>query len=139
MTTPCFADEYVHTKKLIYSPDDLRELTDDLTAHWSGYKIRVKAGYRTDGASIPRLAWRLVGHPWAQYLPAAIVHDILYETEVWEREMADECFHDLMQCLGVGYLRRKAMWGAVRCCGGPTWRKHTEASKADARRFLVIE
>lgn len=39
--------------------------------HW-----RVPAGYVTDGASIPRLLWSVVGSPYdADHLRAAIVHD----------------------------------------------------------------
>jgi hypothetical protein len=132
-------DTWVHTKKLVRSPDDVRVLTDDLAAEWSGYTIRVRAGYSTDGASIPRLAWRLIGHPWGQYLPAAIVHDILYETEIWDREMADQCFRDLMQWLEVPAWRRALMYRAVRTFGGPTWAKHTEASRTIAREFLEIK
>lgn len=131
-------DTWVHTKKLVRSPDDLRVLTDDLVAEWDGYVIRVKRGYSTDGASIPRLAWRLIGHPWAQYLPAAIVHDVLYEAEVWDRKMADDCFRDLMAWLEVPAIKRATMYRAVRLFGGPTWDKHTMDSIAIAREFLEI-
>jgi hypothetical protein len=131
-------DTWVHTKKLVRSPDDLRVLTDDIVAEWGGYVIRVKRGYSTDGASIPRLAWRVIGHPWAQYLPAAIVHDILYETEVWKRDMADECFLDLMRWLEVPVLKRSAMYRAVRMFGGATWRRHTSESIANAKQYLEI-
>lgn len=134
----CFADKFVHTKKLIMSPDDLRILTDNLTAEWEGWTIRVKAGYRTDGASIPRMAWRVVGHPWAQYLPAAIVHDILYGTEVWDRKEADRCFLGLMQCIGVGWLKSHVIYSAVRMFGGLTWSRHTDASRNYARKYLEV-
>lgn len=133
-----FVDEYVHTKKPVRAPDDMRELTVDLTALWRDLQIRVKAGYRTDGASIPRWAWRVIGHPWAQYLPAAIVHDILYETEFLPRELADQCFRDLMVWLEVPAWRRGAMYRAVRLVGGFTWRKHTARSREYALTFLEV-
>lgn len=134
-----FLDDYIHTKKPIYyDGKDRRVLTDDLTAQWGRWQIRVREGYDTDGASIPRAAWRVVGHPFEEYEAAAIVHDVLYDSEYWVRDQADDCFHDLMRACGVGKLRAGIMYRAVRMFGGPTWKKHTEESIAEAKRFLVV-
>lgn len=135
---PCFLDTYIHTRKLVYAPDDLRELTDDLTAIWSGWQIRVKSGFVTDGASIPRIAWRVIDHPWAKFLPAAVIHDALYQSEHFERETADRCFRDLMECLGVGSLKRTAMYSAVRMFGGAVWAGHEPEGVATAKAFLEV-
>ncbi len=133
-------DEWVHLKKRVQplGGKDMMTLSDDLTAEWDGLEILVKAGYRTDGASIPRLAWRVVGNPWEEYLAAAVVHDILYETEALEREDADRCFLDLMEFCGVGKIRRAIMYRAVKVFGGATWKKHNAQSIALARNFLGI-
>lgn len=135
-----FSDKYVHTKKFVRykSGKDKMILTDSLTAYWEGKRIAVLPGYVTDGASIPRVAWRVVGNPWEEYLPAAIIHDILYETEIFDRRDADRCFIDLMEWLEIGWARRSIMYRAVRMGGGFTWRKHTEDSKAYAKRFLAL-
>ena len=45
-----------------------------------GSKCVVPKGYITDGASIPKIAWSIVGSPYSRpYLYAAIVHDFRYE------------------------------------------------------------
>jgi len=139
-TAAHFEDEYLHTKKPILSvgSKDRRILIDDLTAHWGKWLIRVKAGYETDGASIPRLAWRVVGHPFEEYEAAAVVHDILYDSEHFSRALADECFRDLMRAVGIGAIRRSVIYRAVRMFGGPTWVKHTPESIAHAKRFLAV-
>lgn len=135
-----FADTFIHLQKRVRPEGGLDTMTlaDDLTAYWNGQRIRVGAGYSTDGASIPRIAWRLVGNPWEEYLAAAIVHDVLYETEHFERELADRCFVDLMEWLGVAAWRRGLMYRAVRIGGGPTWNKHTAQSIDIARHYLEV-
>ena len=134
-----FLDEFIHTKKPIhYHGKDTVALTDDLTAVWGVWEIRVKAGFETDGASIPRAAWRVVGHPFEEYMAAAVIHDVLYDSEHWPRDMIDECFKDLMSACGVGKIRKGIIYRAVRMFGGPTWWKHTDESKADARKHLSI-
>lgn len=125
------------TKKLRAECDvgprgDIWTLTEDLVACWKGTRIVVRSGYPTDGASIPRLAWGIIGHPWDYYLPAAIVHDALYGSEIWSRQQADECFHDLMTVLSVRTIRLHAMYYAVRMGGAFTWWSHTDESIAHA-------
>jgi len=47
----------------------------------SGCMTIARIGMPFDGLTIPRLAWRLVGHPWGRYLPAGVIHDHLcYES-----------------------------------------------------------
>lgn len=135
-----FSDKYIHSKKFVRykSGKDKIILTDALTAYWEGKRITVLPGYVTDGASIPRIAWRAVGNPWEEYQAAAVIHDILYESEVFTRADADQCFIDLMEWLEIGWLRRSTMYRAVRMGGGFTWRKHTDESKAYAKQFLLI-
>ena len=54
------------------------------------FRIRVRNGFVYDGASIPRLLWRLCGHPLeAPRIAAALAHDWLYSSHVCDRETAD--------------------------------------------------
>lgn len=139
MTDHCFENELIYfCKEVHYSGKDVFKLTDDLVAHWNGNRITVKAGYKSDGASIPRVAWRVIGNPFEEYLAAAVIHDILYDTEIWDRKKADECFLDLMECLGVGKIRRKLMYRAVRMFAAGTWKKHTSISIKHALKYLSI-
>lgn len=134
-----FIDTWLHTKRAVHGDDDTVVLTDDLSATWRGHRIRVRRGYRTDGASIKtRTARFVVGHPWAEYLPAAVIHDILYETECLSRQQADRCFLDLMASLGVSWWKRRTMHAAVRLGGWWPYRKHTDESRAAASQYLEI-
>ena len=81
-------------------------------------------GESYDGASIPRIAWSIVGHPlqrefrWPSYW-----HDRLCEnSRTWsERRLADAVLLCLLEKERVGYLRRTAMWLAVRLYAWTWW------------------
>ncbi len=104
-----------------------------------GVAISIRAGMRTDGASIPRIAWRLVGHPFqVPLLGPALGHDALYAAELVSREEADRWFLEAMQKAGIGWIKRNAIWLAVRAGGGVVWRRHTARSVARARYFASL-
>ena len=77
-----------------------------------------------DGASIPRWAWSIIGHPlqeefrWASYW-----HDRLCErAQTWsQRRLADAILLTLLEIDEVGYWRRTAMWLAVRAYAWFVW------------------
>lgn len=99
-------------------------------------KLECPIGMWTDGASIPRFFWRLIGHPMSpEYVDAAVIHDAGYlgvltwwrlNGELWleenyTREEVDTLFLELLKCLGVSWWRRRAMYLAVRTFGGSGW------------------
>jgi hypothetical protein len=74
-------------------------------------------GESYDGASIPRIAWSIVGHPLQQeFRWPSYWHDRMCEnSRTWsERRFADAALLVLLEKEKVGYLRRTAMWIAVR-------------------------
>ena len=96
-----------------------------------GIKYWAFEGMPTDGASIPKLAWRIIGTPfgvpgWGRkhpsYLMAALVHDAICGTaegmernERWDhRTMGDRKFSEMMEYLGVPGWKIKLMYPAVR-------------------------
>jgi hypothetical protein len=104
-----------------------------------GVAVYIRAGMRTDGASIPRIAWRLVGHPFQiPLLGPALGHDALYAAELVSREEADRWFLEAMRRAGIGWAKRNAIWLAVRAGGGVSWRRHTARSVARARYFAAL-
>lgn len=121
-------------------PDNKKVLAQPLVAHWRGMKITVGSEYWTDGTSIPRAAWPAVGHPWDRHLPAAIVHDILYETRYLPRADADRCFFDLLSVLPLPARRRWSLYSAVRAFGWAAYRA-TPADVAELvkERYLEVE
>lgn len=77
----------------------------------------VPEGLETDFASVPRVfVWFLPRY--GRYTKAAILHDYLWRNAVRTGELtlaeADGLFRRAMWELGVPFLRRWLMWGAVR-------------------------
>jgi len=99
--------------------------------------LRIKSGFRFDGASIPRLLWSTTYHPFHhRVIVAALVHDALYASEMWERAEADNIFLLLLQKWGVPYYDRYKMYWAVRAFGGSVWKEHTPESVAFAQKSI---
>lgn len=86
--------------------------------------ICVPAGTTTDGASIPRLLWRICGSPWdSPRIIAAIAHDYLYATHNYPRQRCDEIYRDMQICLGVSPWRAWLEYCALRLFGGKAWER----------------
>ena len=85
--------------------------------------IDVPAGFLTDGASVPRVFWSLFD-PTGPYLQAAVIHDYLYNTQVFSRETADEVFLEAMKACGVGFITRQTVYRAVRFGGWVAWKNN---------------
>lgn len=102
-----------------------------------GWSVRVAEGFRTDGATIPRVMWRAVGHPLqVPLLGPALAHDAMYAGEMCGRKEADGRFLEAMRQAGIGWLKRRAVWAAVRCFGWAVWRGHSRDSVAQARELV---
>lgn len=77
-------------------------------------RIDIPKDFLFDGASIPKIAWILIGHPIAQeYLAPACVHDWLCEYATWPRKKTDRIFLKAMRDKGVAYLKRMVMYWCV--------------------------
>jgi len=89
-----------------------------------GEKITVPTGFCTDFASIPRFAWSIIGGPWGKYGKAAVIHDWGYHKTLYTRKIMDRIFLEAMEVLGVGRIKRRTMWLAVRWFAGKVWKKY---------------
>lgn len=86
--------------------------------------VVVPENFRSDGASMPRLFWRLIGHPFQmQYLREAILHDWLYRTQPCSRALADRIFYNLLAGK-VKEWRRKLIYLGLRLGGWIAWRQN---------------
>lgn len=121
------------TDDLPYIGDGTWSVVEKPYALWLGgnRKVLVEARYVTDWASIPRL-FRSIIPKRGRYSPAALVHDWLYAShhvlhsgkpEEITRKEADKIFLEIMADLGVGWLKRKTMYRAVRLGGWRSWGK----------------
>ena len=121
-------------------PLEVRKLKDDkwqLLRHLqyhagtkeSGEVYTVAKGYISDGATIPRAFWGIVGHPMDDYAAAAFLHDMFYSTGIVTKAKADNLFLEAMGVLGVAWWKRKAMYWAVRLFAGSVWNNYRKSQK----------
>jgi hypothetical protein len=74
-----------------------------------------------DGASIPQLFWSVIGGPFeGNYLKASIIHDYYCDTKTRTAHDTHRNFYYGMRANGVGVVRAKLMYWAVRTFG-PDW------------------
>lgn len=102
--------------------------------------VHVMPGFRTDGASIPRLLWFIFGSPYdPDIIAEAIAHDAMYRGRIVPRKDADNAFRDMMKKRGViRAWKRRRIWIGVRLFGWSTWLAHTPESIAEARRHIEL-
>ena len=79
--------------------------------------------FRTDGASVPRLLWPVLGSPFDPALiEAAVYHDAGYRAGL-PRGATDALFLTTMLSRGVHPLRARLLWLGVRAIGWLYWRR----------------
>lgn len=106
-------------------------LDRDYSVWWRRHKVVVPAFFRTDGASIPRLAWSAIYSPWhPRVVGAAVAHDWVYWNHQMARDEADRMLKDLLLRNGAGMIKAEAMYRAVRICGGGYWPNDDEDLKS---------
>jgi hypothetical protein len=72
------------------------------------------AGSVTDGASIPRYLWSLIGGPFeGRYRNASILHDVAYEKHNRPWQDCDRMFYNAIRCSGVSAVEAKTMYYAL--------------------------
>jgi len=81
------------------------------------YSFTIPKGYCWDGATIPRMFWRLIGSKTApEFLIASMIHDVLCENHNYvdnNRYFADKVFERLLYVAGVNPLTRFIMFHSV--------------------------
>ncbi len=72
------------------------------------------AGSVTDGASIPRYLWSVMGGPFeGKYRNASVLHDVAYEKHNRPWSDCDRMFYNAMRCSGVSAVEAKTMYYAL--------------------------
>ena len=111
-------------------------LSGDRLQLWAAYRVPLKLpgligladipeGYSWDGASIPRWAWSIMGHPLEGDLRLpSLIHDWLCEHSATpaDRMVADAISFLLLSRAGVSRWRRICLWAAVRFYALVIWR-----------------
>jgi hypothetical protein len=80
--------------------------------------IEVPVGALSDGASIPKIFWPILG-PYGPYFRSAVVHDFLYSdlNDEFTRAESDLIFKEAMFNEGIGWCQRETIYRAVRLFG----------------------
>ena len=116
------------------------ELTEPLVYDNGLIEITVKPSFDFDGASVPTPLWSLGLSPMTGgYQRAACLHDALYAGEIFEREICDTLFLEAMASDGVGYMKRYAMYWAVRSFGWTVWKNHKQEEVNAYKKFVDCE
>lgn len=116
------------------------KINSNLSFENNDFKVTVKKGLVTDGASIPRIFWSIIGCPSnGKYVGSAIIHDGLYMSEIISRKDADKIFLDMLKHNGIGYIKRNLMYFAVRLGGYFVWRKHNQDTVSLNKKFVLVE
>jgi hypothetical protein len=103
------------------------------------WRMTIKAGYDTDGASKPRITWALIGDPLRlEVLIAALVHDILFcvHHPAWPLGLTNLLFLEIIQATGGNWAYRNACHKAVQAGGWACWKK-TPEQLAKYRPMLI--
>ena len=94
------------------------------------FVIVVPEKFVTDGASIPKFAFSLVGGRWTgKYVRGAVIHDYLYYSQFILRKTADKIFLEAMKYSGVNFVKRRIMYLAVRLAGWIPWNEQRRKKK----------
>jgi hypothetical protein len=91
----------------------------------TGKTYVVQPGFYTDGSSIPRLLWPIIGHPFSKYLRTpGTLHDKFYFTGEVSRAEADRMFRQAIQDEGGDKTLAFSCWFGVRIGAWYMWHKY---------------
>lgn len=90
----------------------------------AGDPVLVPEGFITDGASVPKILWSIFPPVGDLYSKAAVIHDLMYQAELFDRATCDKIFLEAMAVLKVPRWKRWSMYTAVRLAGWKVWMDH---------------
>ncbi len=131
-----------HTKTGVavrFIGEDKAKLLENLTVELDEYIFCLKAGFVSDGASVPQIFWSLGMDAWSYHtLEGALIHDALYSSEMVSRKEADDIFYRILRKDGNSIPKSFLYWLGVRLFGWYTYLKHTKRSVNKAKKLLWI-
>lgn len=102
--------------------EDAYEVAVDIETIFKATSIWVPKSFQYDGASIPSMAWQLIGSPFhPRFMLAAVFHDWLYHTHQFDRDTTDNLFYELLRLSNIGKTKAVLMREAVQNVGGWYW------------------
>ena len=120
----------------IHAPDERGNVWETMfpyRVNFGGHTFLVPRHFESDGASVPRLFWRIVFPTTAPEAAAAgVCHDYIYRArpEGWSRKAADRMFLAFLLENGASYFAANAAYLAVRVFGGIAWKENARRGEA---------
>lgn len=113
----------VITKWLVEDGEDrLMQVLNDFSYEDPATKIwTTPAGWKVDGASIPRALWPIVGSPFTgDYRRASVVHDHYCDVRTEPSDAVHLMFYYACRADGVGLFNANTLYYGI-LAGGPSW------------------
>lgn len=86
-----------------------------------GISITIPINATADGASTPRILWRILP-PFGNYWMSAVLHDYLYRMSAFDKSFCDETFMEAMLDEPVSRIKANLIYQGVRIFGGPAFK-----------------
>jgi hypothetical protein len=103
--------------------EEAYEVAEDAASAFGSAAVKVPKFFQYDGASVPPMAWQVIGTPFQpRFMVAAVFHDWLYHTHQVDRKAANDLFYDLLIASGVRETKAAVMLAAVETFGGWYWK-----------------
>jgi len=107
--------------------EEAYEVANDVDTKKGSALVRVPKYFQYDGASVPPMAWQVIGTPFQpRFMVAAVFHDWLYHTHQVDRKAANDLFYDLLIAGGVREAKASVMLAAVETFGAWYWKNGQE-------------
>jgi hypothetical protein len=111
------------------------KLQDDFSYEDDYIQVTIKSNFITDGASIPKLFWSIIGNPLENdLLKPAIIHDGLYTLMQKPRLECDKLLREMLLFNGTSKVKSYFIYYVVRLFGSSHWKKDT----TDMIKFVQI-
>ena len=121
---------FMNNLKVEKTGDQVYVLLEDLVYEGTKFIITVKKGFDFDAISIPKVFWTLVDSPFTgRAVRGATVHDALYASQILPKSECDKVFLEAMTEDGVNYVKRNAMYMAVKFGGSSAYNDTEELEK----------
>ena len=102
--------------------------------NYGAHSFLIPRHFKSDGASVPKIFWRVVFANTSQEAAAAgVCHDFIYRTQPnnWTRKEADGMFLSFLIENGASWFSANAAYFAVRLFGWIPWRKSKQRIEAE--------
>jgi hypothetical protein len=143
LSSPCVAQDYgTFVGKIVAEwLDDGRKMK--LIEPFSyidpnGSKWNAPAGWEVDGASIPQIAWSIIGGPFeGKYRNASVIHDVACDQKSRPWMDVHRTFYTAMLASDVDPIKAKIMYAAVYHWG-PRWERTVKIEKVPKKNVKQL-